>query len=367
METELKFSDLIADLTKYNIDENIKIGFGIFGDVVKATLLDSKENESSEFAIQRCHEIHNADDLKLFIKKIEIQSNLKHHAVLSIIGYSFPISTYNYYAIVLPFMRNGNLSDLINKIGEGLILDTFETKRSIISFGIAAGMAHIHQNNIIHRDLKPSNILLDENYYPKISDFNYGKFLLDDLNKDSDTINPSIGTPKYWAPELFKNSEITNKVDVYSYAIILYELWTTNPAFSEYKHLTSLQLRKLVISGKRPIIREGEIPHIIRELIQDCWNDDPNLRPTFIQIVRDFMDRKDKYFNDEFIDKVEVSEYISNAMRNLNFFEIVGQPVCYKCEKLAIEFCHKCFHPFCMFCFDDHKCDQLTNSIKKLC
>ena len=278
------------------------------------------------------------------------------------VGYSLPISTHNYYAVVTPFMKNENLFNLINKINEGLVINDFETKKTIISFGIAAGMACIHQKNIIHRDLKPSNVLLDENFYPKISDYNLNQFLLEKPDNDTDKQDFKIGTPAYWAPELYQNKEYTNKIDVYSYAITLYELWTMNSAFSEHKHLTQIELSRLVTSGQRPIIRKGEIPAIYQELIEKCWNEDPNLRPSFIQIVRNFMDRKNRYFGNDLIDKVEVNNYINDSMVNLNFFSEIGEPACFKCKNLAVEFCHKCFHPYCMYCFEGHQCDQLVNN-----
>lgn len=357
-------TDLIIDLDKYNIYENTIIGSGDYGDIIKASYTVREKDDISYFAITRFTRINNAKDLKDYFNKIMIQTSFYHIAVLPITGYSLPIPAHNYYSIISPIMKNGNLFQLTDKINDGLFPDNFETKRAIITFGIAAGMAHIHQKNVIHQDLKPDNILLDENYYPKISNFNLSKYLPENSESSLSSTDFKIVTPYYCAPELFKDQNYTNKIDVYSYAIILYELWTTKRAFSNHRQLTIDQFKTIISSGQRPPFEDKKIPRIIRKLIERCWNEDPDLRPNFVQIVTDFMESKEKFFNDEFIDKDELNRYMDDAIIGVNFFESLDGPVCHDCGKLAIEICHDCFHPYCAFCYEGHKCEKLTNTIK---
>ena len=96
---------------------------------------------------------------------------------------------------------------------------------------ICVGMAFLHseENGIVHRDLKPANVLLTHTFQPKITDFG-------DSRKKATRMSINIGTPIYQAPEQFasdrsfyrenKKIEYDKSIDVYAFAIILWELWT---------------------------------------------------------------------------------------------------------------------------------------------
>ena len=79
------------------------------------------------------------------------------------------------------------------------------------------------QHRIIHYDIKPANILLDSNYVPKVTDFGLAKLCnCDDTHV---TLSGHRGTPGYSAPEfLLKNHPITQKCDVYSFGMVLFEI-----------------------------------------------------------------------------------------------------------------------------------------------
>jgi serine/threonine protein kinase len=83
--------------------------------------------------------------------------------------------------------------------------------------GIAHGMAHVHSLGIIHRDLKPANILLDQDFLPRICDFGISLFDGD----ESASMARKVGTPRFMAPELMTLAKYGNKIDVYSYGMLL--------------------------------------------------------------------------------------------------------------------------------------------------
>jgi serine/threonine protein kinase len=150
------------------------------------------------------------------------------------------------------------------------------TKASIALLGIADGMRYIHSFNIVHRDLKPANILLDDNWWPKIADFGITRLV-------STAATLAIGTPTHMAPEGF-DGPATLKSDVYTFALIAYELATAIAPYADIR--TTLQLCRFVANGGRPTIDEGTVSTPLVELITDCWAHEEEMRPTFEQIVQ---------------------------------------------------------------------------------
>ena len=125
-------------------------------------------------------------------------------------------------ALVYEYMGKGSLDRYL-----------FNDKKEIeweklhdIAIGTAKGITYLHeecQHRIIHYDIKPGNILLDENYFPKVADFGLAK--LCNMDDTHITLTGYRGTPGYSAPEfLLKNHPITQKCDVYSFGMVLFEI-----------------------------------------------------------------------------------------------------------------------------------------------
>ncbi|KAK1416401.1 hypothetical protein QVD17_32192 [Tagetes erecta] len=123
--------------------------------------------------------------------------------------------------LVYDFMCNGSLDRWIYRGDLGRVLE-WECKKKIV-LDIARGLAYLHEEcrqKIIHLDIKPQNILLDSNFTAKVSDFGLSKLV--DRNQ-SQVMTTIKGTPGYIAPEWW-SSFITDKVDVYSFGVLLLEI-----------------------------------------------------------------------------------------------------------------------------------------------
>lgn len=146
----------------------------------------------------------------------------------------------------------------------------------------AQGMAWLHGNDppVYHRDLKAANLLYDDNHRIKVCDFGLsetkpnGRELYDRQPK---------GTPLYMAPEVMKSEKITEKVDVYSFGIVLWEIYTRKEAYTEFEDYDRFY-RSVVTEHYRPQMPE-ETPAPLAALISSCWAADPQNRPSFSRVV----------------------------------------------------------------------------------
>jgi serine/threonine protein kinase len=92
-----------------------------------------------------------------------------------------------------------------------------------------------------------------------------------------------VGSPHYMAPEMYEEGCYSDKVDVFSFGLILYEMLTRKPVFA--KELRPQQVMRRVLSSSRALIPDT-IPAPISQLIEDCWHDDPAVRPSFERIFK---------------------------------------------------------------------------------
>ena len=163
-----------------------------------------------------------------------------HPAIVKFVGYSRKdFSGSDCVTIIMEYAKNGSLGGVLDQIQKGKKPPKFTNKiRQIIIAGIARGMQYLHNHNIIHRDLKPHNVLLDENYYPYVTDFGLSKYFLEG-NSHSQSI--FLGTVVYEAPEINKESAYDTKIDVYAFGIILFQIVTD---LVPYPELVSKKYRK---------------------------------------------------------------------------------------------------------------------------
>ncbi|GKV02287.1 hypothetical protein SLEP1_g14744 [Rubroshorea leprosula] len=152
---------------------------------------------------------------------------------------------------------------------------------------IARAMECLHANGIIHRDLKPDNLLLTANHKAvKLADFGLAR-----EESVTEMMTAETGTYRWMAPELYstvtlrqgEKKHYNNKVDVYSFGIVLWELLTNRMPFEGMSNLQAAYAA--AFKQERPTLPEDTSPNLAF-IIQSCWVEDPNLRPSFSQIIR---------------------------------------------------------------------------------
>ncbi|GKV52691.1 hypothetical protein SLEP1_g59262, partial [Rubroshorea leprosula] len=150
-----------------------------------------------------------------FIAEVETIGSIHHFNLVRLVGFCAEKSR---MLLVYEYMCNGSLDQWIFCRDKALALG-WQCRRKII-LEIANGLAYLHggcRQKIIHLDIKPQNILLNENFNAKVSDFGLSKLV---GREQSQIVTTMRGTPGYMAPE-WLNSVITEKVDVYSFGIVV--------------------------------------------------------------------------------------------------------------------------------------------------
>ena len=227
------------------------------------------------------------------------------------------------YALVLQFMENGSFRSYLNQNFNSL---TWIQKLYIMR-SISCGLHFIHSRNLMHKDLHLGNVL-QSNYditilgtRTHISDFGFCK-PADEISSNSNNRN-TYGVLPYMAPEILRGKKYTKESDVYSLGIIMNEIISIVPPFNNEPHDEHLALD--ICRGKRPKIRE-ETPEFLKELIQKCWDANPENRPTSNEI-RGELESYSNGKNQNELKKLEELTYEFTETTDTKLFETHPQAI----------------------------------------
>lgn len=213
---------------------------------------------------------HLNDALEVeFAQEVAILREVEHPHVVRFIGVCTRPSD---LCIVTEYMSGGSLYDYLHKNHKVLKLP------ELLKFAIdvCKGMEYLHQKDIIHRDLKTANLLMDCDKVVKVADFGVARF-----QNQGGVMTAETGTYRWMAPEVINHQPYDQKADIFSFAIVLWELIT---AKIPYETMTPLQAALGVRQGLRPELPENAHPKLLC-LMQRCWETVPEKRPSFSEII----------------------------------------------------------------------------------
>ncbi|CAL5028629.1 unnamed protein product [Urochloa decumbens] len=275
-----------AELEKATRGFREVLGTGASGIVYKGQLPDDL---STYIAVKKIDKLEHETE-KEFTVEVQTIGRTHHKNLVRLLGFC---NEGKERLLVYEFMTNGSLNQFL--FGDVRLEWNL---RAQLALGVARGLLYLHEEcstQIIHCDIKPQNILLDGNFTAKISDFGLAKLL---RTNQTQTITGIRGTRGYVAPEWFKSTGITAKVDVYSFGVILLELVCCRQnveleAADDQKILTDWandcyrcgRVDFLVEGDDEAILNLTKVERLVAVALW-CLQEDPTMRPTMLKVTQ---------------------------------------------------------------------------------
>jgi serine/threonine protein kinase len=211
--------------------------------------------------------------------------------------------------ITMDFIGGGTLGALTDQEYQDGEVPGFDfTQKLIMAFIMSKTVSFLHSQKIIYRDLKAGNWMIDENFLPVLIDFGFAKSVAED-----NPLTYKTGTVCYNPPEIitkerlrrFNESERSEekmyKVDVYTFGLTLYEMFTALQPFPNWK---DADIAEQIIGGLHPSFDGVGLPVCaVQDICERCWSETADDRPTMEEVTEAIWEIVDDYGLEEFVDR----------------------------------------------------------------
>ena len=235
------------------------------------------------------------NDIENIKNELQLLISIRHPNIINIIGYSFN-NNYNDIYLIFEYKKYSLKNLLENK---SINFSIKEKLKIIYEIALAISYLHSRENKIYHRDLKSGNILLDENYNCFLCDFGMSKYRKKNNSYNNNSYKTNSQSTPYWmAPEFICEGFFNEKSDIYSFGILIWEIFMKDTI--PYKNVNLFDFilgNKDVIYNIRPVILDNKIKDCleIKYLIEKMWDNDMKKRPDINEVV-DFIEKlREKY------------------------------------------------------------------------
>eukprot|EP01025_Chloroclados_australasicus_P038770 TRINITY_DN4004_c0_g1_i16.p1 TRINITY_DN4004_c0_g1~~TRINITY_DN4004_c0_g1_i16.p1 ORF type:complete len:1179 (-),score=88.10 TRINITY_DN4004_c0_g1_i16:773-4309(-) len=246
-----------------------RLGGGNFGTVYQGTWLTQGKQIPVAVKIMKaghCDSGHWYEYAQQFMDEINMMNVIRSNFVIQLYG---GYITREEFIIVMELMQQGSLDNYIRKRHKGQPLPLLEVVQIMLQ--IARGLSELHPE-VVHRDLKPQNILIDAYNRVKIGDLGLSKMKAGTWM----SVSEMKGTPAYIAPEVFMNNHVSEKCDMYAFAVITWECITGQKPWAQYQMPVQI-MHDVIWKGKRPPL-PNDCHESVRSIIEKCWDKEPMKR-----------------------------------------------------------------------------------------
>ena len=226
-----------------------------------------------------------------FINEINIIASMRHPNILLFMGVTIDNNT---YYMITEYLPNGSLHEYLHLSKKNKKNPLTYKQKLKIALQIAIAVKYIHSRQILHCDLKSANVLIDKNFNIKLIDFGLSYFM-------SEAPTGYIGTARWMAPEILNGGQYSVSSDVFSYGMILMELFTEKIPYSDkFNYEVGKEIIKKYVNNRiannediLPVHKTGNV--VVRNIIKKCLDAWPQNRPTMEQIIEDLSKVNDYY------------------------------------------------------------------------
>uniref|UniRef100_A0A8C7UJR5 Fibroblast growth factor receptor n=1 Tax=Oncorhynchus mykiss TaxID=8022 RepID=A0A8C7UJR5_ONCMY len=270
------------------------LGEGCFGQVVMGEALGmdkEKPNRVTKVAVKMLKSDATEKDLSDLISEMEMMKIIgKHKNIINLLG---ACTQDGPLYVIVEYASKGNLREYLRARRppgmeycynpDQVPIENMSIKDLVsCAYQVARGMEYLSSKKCIHRDLAARNVLVTEDNVMKIADFGLARDIhhIDYYKK---TTNGRLPV-KWMAPEALFDRIYTHQSDVWSFGVLLWEIFTLGG--SPYPGVPVEELFKLLKEGHR-MDKPSTCTHELYMMMRDCWHAVPSHRPTFKQLVED--------------------------------------------------------------------------------
>uniref|UniRef100_A0A8C7ZWL0 Tyrosine-protein kinase receptor n=1 Tax=Oryzias sinensis TaxID=183150 RepID=A0A8C7ZWL0_9TELE len=279
-----------------------ELGQGSFGMVYEGVAKGVvKDEPETKVAVKTVNESASMRERIEFLNEASVMKEFNCHHVVRLLGV---VSQGQPTLVIMELMTRGDLKSYLRSLRpkeqQWSSLSLPPLKKMLQMAGqIADGMAYLNSNKFVHRDLAARNCMVAEDFTVKIGDFGMTRdiYETDYYRKGGKGLLPV----RWMSPESLKDGVFTTNSDVWSFGVVLWEIATL--AEQPYQGLSNEQVLRFVMEGGL-LEKPQNCPDMLFELMRMCWQYNPKMRPSFVEIIGSVKDELDPSFK-------EVSFYYS--------------------------------------------------------
>uniref|UniRef100_A0A8D0AUH6 Tyrosine-protein kinase receptor n=1 Tax=Sander lucioperca TaxID=283035 RepID=A0A8D0AUH6_SANLU len=271
-----------------------ELGQGSFGMVYEGLAKGVvKDEPETHVAIKTVNESASMRERIEFLNEASVMKEFNCHHVVRLLGV---VSQGQPTLVIMELMTRGDLKTYLRSLRpkEWSSLSLPPLKKMLQMAGqIADGMAYLNANKFVHRDLAARNCMVAEDFTVKIGDFGMTRdiYETDYYRKGGKGLLPV----RWMSPESLKDGVFTTTSDVWSFGVVLWEIATL--AEQPYQGLSNEQVLRFVMEGGL-LEKPQNCPDMLFELMRMCWQYNPKMRPSFLEIISSLKDELDPSFRE---------------------------------------------------------------------
>ncbi|XP_074523335.1 insulin-like growth factor 1b receptor isoform X2 [Halichoeres trimaculatus] len=283
------------EVAREKITLSRELGQGSFGMVYEGLAKGVvKDEPETRVAIKTVNESASMRERIEFLNEASVMKEFNCHHVVRLLGV---VSQGQPTLVIMELMTRGDLKSYLRSLRpkeQWSSLSLPPLKKMLQMAGqIADGMAYLNANKFVHRDLAARNCMVAEDFTVKIGDFGMTRdiYETDYYRKGGKGLLPV----RWMSPESLKDGVFTTNSDVWSFGVVLWEIATL--AEQPYQGLSNEQVLRFVMEGGL-LEKPQNCPDMLFELMRMCWQYNPKMRPSFVEIISSIKDELEPSFRD---------------------------------------------------------------------